>query len=88
MSINSPRFPRHYPDRAADCEHAIEREFFAHVVSSGTAYIDLDRVLAAIAEEATGAGWSEQELTDAVLALARRHAMQVREASPTGYGVK
>jgi hypothetical protein len=45
------------------------------MVNSTTPYVDLDRVLTEIAEEATTAGWSEEELTDAVLALAKRHGM-------------
>jgi hypothetical protein len=79
MSINSPRFPGHYPQSVVDCEHAIDREFFREVVNAGTPYIDLDRILAGIAGEATAAGWAEQELTDAVLELARRHALDIRQ---------
>lgn len=75
MSINSPRIPGPYPHRAADCESAIERDFLRETVNWATPYIDLDRVLAAVAEDATKAGWSEAELTDAVINLARRYGM-------------
>ena len=75
MSINSPRHPWSSLRRAEDCTRAIERAFFREVVNIGGSYIDLDRILAGIADEGTKAGWSEQELTDAVLTLARQHAM-------------
>jgi hypothetical protein len=75
MSINSPRFPGRYAQRAADCQAAIERDFLRGMVNSSTPYVDLDRVLSDIAEDATRAGWSEEELTDAVLVLARRYRM-------------
>lgn len=79
MSINSPRFPRNYPQRLVDCERAIERQFLREVVSAGTPYIDLDRILAGTADEATSAGWSEHELTKAVLELARRYTLSTRQ---------
>ena len=75
MSINPPRYPGPYSHRAADCELAIERDFLREMVNRTTPYVDLDRVLMEIAEEATKAGWSEAELTDAVLNLAKRHKM-------------
>ena len=75
MSINSPRHPGPYEGRSQDCQSAIERDFLREMVNSTTPYVDLDRVLTEIADEATAAGWSEQELTDAVLALAQRHKM-------------
>jgi hypothetical protein len=75
MSINSPRYPGPYSLRQQDCQSAIERDFLREMVNSTTPYVDLDRVLTEIAEEATTAGWSEEELTDAVLALAMRHGM-------------
>lgn len=73
MSINPPRYPGHYALRHHDCQAAIERDFLREMVNTTTPYVDLDRVLTEIAEEATAAGWSEEELTDAVLALAKRH---------------
>ena len=76
MSINSPRHPWSYPQRAEDCALAIERVFFREVVNTGGSYIDLDKILAGIANEGTKAGWSEQELTYAVLTLAGQHAMR------------
>lgn len=75
MSINSPRVPGPYAQRSADCESAIERDFLRETVNATTPYVDLDRVLSAIAEDATKAGWSEAELTDAVIRLARRYNM-------------
>lgn len=75
MSVNSPRFPGQYAQRAADCESAIERDFLRELVNAGTSFIDIDRVLAAIAEDATRAGWSEEDLTEAVLSLANRYHM-------------
>jgi hypothetical protein len=73
MSVNSPRFPGPYPQRAADCESAIERDFFRELVNANAAYVDVDRILAALADDATRAGWWEEDLTSAVYALARRH---------------
>lgn len=75
MSMNSPRIPGPYSQRASDCEHAIERDFLKHAVEAKTPYLDLDAILSSIAEDATHAGWSEEELTAAVLALAKRHKM-------------
>lgn len=75
MSINPPRYPGPYALRQHDCQAAIERDFLREMVNRTTPYVDLDRVLSEIAEEATAAGWSEEELTDAVLALANRHQM-------------
>ena len=75
MSINSPRLPGPYEHRSADCESAIERDFLRETVNATTPYVDLDRVLSAIAGDATKAGWSEAELTDAVIRLARRYNM-------------
>jgi hypothetical protein len=82
MSINSPRYPGPYTKRQEDCEHAIERDFLREAVETRTPYLDLDSILAAIAEDAARAGWSEQDLTDAVLALAKRHKMANRDVSP------
>jgi hypothetical protein len=67
--------PGPYPQRDADCERAIERDFLRETVNWTTPYLDLDRVLSAVAEEATKAGWSEAELTDAVIRLAKRYRM-------------
>lgn len=75
MSINSPRHVGWYEERARDCERAIERDFLREMVNVTTPYVDLDRVLSSIADDATRAGWTEQELTDAVLRLAQRHRM-------------
>ena len=75
MSMNAPRLPGSYSQRAADCEAAIERDFLRETVNASTPYVDLDRVLSAIAEDATGAGWSEAEVTDAVIRLAKRYRM-------------
>lgn len=76
MPIAMPRQAKAYADRALDCEQAVEAAFLAEVQNAGTAFIDLDHVLSGIAEEATRAGWSEQEITDAVIQLARRHSLQ------------
>lgn len=76
MSINPPLIPGPYSDRASDCEAAIERDFLRETVNSTTPFVDLDRVLTEIAADATRAGWSEQELTDAVLRLAIRYQMK------------
>lgn len=79
MSINPPRFPGLYENRQEDCQLAIERDFLREMVNSSTPYVDLDRVLTEIAEDATRAGWSEEELTEAVLVLAKRHKSANRE---------
>lgn len=76
MSINPPRYPGPYTQRASDCELAIERDFLREMINRTTPYVDLDRVLTEIAEEATKAGWSEAELTDAVIGLATRYNMK------------
>jgi hypothetical protein len=76
MSINSPLMPGPYSHRAVDCERAIERDFFRVIQDSSTAYLDADRILMLLAEDATNAGWSEEELTAAVQALAAQHNMQ------------
>lgn len=76
MSINAPRYPGPYAQRKADCESAIERDFLREVITLSTPYIDLDRILASVAEPATLAGWTEEELTDAVIRLAARHGME------------
>jgi hypothetical protein len=75
MLINPPRYPGPYSHRATDCELAIERDFLREMVNRTTPYVDLDRVLSEIAEEATKAGWTEADLTDAVLNLAKRHKL-------------
>ena len=75
MSMNSPRYPWPYPQRSYDCEQAIERDFLKHAIEAGTAYLDLDVLLSAIADDATRAGWSEEDLTEAAIALAKRHKM-------------
>ena len=79
MSINSPRYPGPYEFRQQDCQSAIERDFLREMVNSTTPYVDLNRVLTEIAEDATRAGWSEEELTEAVLVLAKRHRSASRE---------
>ena len=79
MSIHSPRYPGPYSLRATDCELAIERDFLRETVEAHTPYIDLDAILTAIADDAMRAGWSEEELTEAVLALSKRHKMANRE---------
>jgi len=81
MSINSPRFSGQYGGRGVDCEYAIERDFLRETVNATTPYVDLDRVLTAIAEDATRAGWSERELTDAVIRLATRYGMAPKPRS-------
>ena len=75
MSINSPRYPGTYPQRATDCELAIERDFLRHAVEARTPFIDLDAILTNMADDALKAGSSEEELTEAVLTLSRRHKM-------------
>ena len=76
MSINPPRHPGPYAHRSEDCERAIERDFLQEMVNVTTPYVDLDRVLTSIADEATKAGWTEREITDAVLRLAARYRMR------------
>lgn len=76
MSINAPRYPGPYAQRKADCEGAIERDFLREIIKLSTPYVDLDRVLTCVAEPATKAGWTEEELTDAVIRLAARHGMK------------
>jgi hypothetical protein len=75
MSMNSPRYPGPYSQRATDCELAIERDFLREALEAHTPFIDLDAILAALADDAMRAGWSEEDLTDAVIALAKRHKM-------------
>jgi hypothetical protein len=82
MSINSPRYPRAYNERATDCELAIERDFLRKVVEAHTPFIDLDAILAALADDALKAGWSEEDLTEAVLKLSRRHNMTKAQRPP------
>jgi hypothetical protein len=77
MSIAVPRQPQHYAGRELDCERAVEALFLHEVKNAGTAYIDLDHVLTGIAEDATHVGWTEEEITNAVLALAKRHGLKV-----------
>jgi hypothetical protein len=76
MSINPPRDPGSYLERDEDCQSAIERHFLYATVNSSRPYVDLARVLTEITDEATAAGWSEEELTDAVSILAQRHNMK------------
>lgn len=78
MSINSPRLPGQYASRQEDCERAIERDFLRETVNATTPYVDLDRVLSAVAEDATRAGWTEHEVTDAIINLAQRYGMNPR----------
>lgn len=73
VSMNSPRFPGHYLQRASDCDQAIEGDFLKVVLESETTFLDLDHLISALADDATRAGWNEQDLTDAVLALAKRY---------------
>jgi hypothetical protein len=75
MSMNSPRYPGAYSQRATDCELAIERDFLREAIEARTPFIDLDAMLTALADDAVRAGWSEEELTEAVIALAKRHKM-------------
>ena len=82
VSMNSPRYPGPYSQRAADCEQAIEREFLKVAIESGTSYLDLDSILSELADDATRAGWTEEDLTHAVLALARRHKMSNVDNAP------
>jgi hypothetical protein len=58
--------------------------FLREVITLSTPYIDLDRILANVAEPATLAGWTEEELTDAVIRLAARHGME--RSQPFDYG--
>ncbi|CAN7155298.1 hypothetical protein [Rhizobium sp. LjRoot254] len=82
MSINSPRYPGSYSQRATDCELAIERDFLREVVDAHTPFIDLDAILIAIADDALKAGWSEDELTEAAIVLAKRHKMNNGDKCP------
>jgi hypothetical protein len=75
MSINSPQYPGQYSRRATDCELAIERDFFKVLVEARTSFVDLDAILMTIADDAIRAGWSEKDLTEAVLALSKRHRL-------------
>jgi hypothetical protein len=77
MSIAIPRQAQPYTGRVFDCERAVESAFLDEVKSAGTAYIDLDHVLTGIAEDATRVGWTEEEITNAVLELAKRHGLEV-----------
>jgi hypothetical protein len=76
MSINPPRNPGAYTERNKDCQSAIERHFLYATVNSSNPYVDLARVLTEISDEGTTAGWSEEELTEAILNLAKRHDMK------------
>jgi hypothetical protein len=73
MSINPPRFPGPYSQRAIDCELAIKGNFLRETVNAATPCFDLNCVLSEIAGDATRSGWSEQELIDALMRLARRY---------------
>lgn len=77
VSVNPPRVPGPYPSRDADCESAVERDFLREIVNAATPFVDLDSVLMAIADDAMRAGWSEQELTEAVQRLAVRHRLKI-----------
>jgi hypothetical protein len=79
MFVNPPRLPGAYPQRAHDCEMAIERGFLREVVETSAPFLDLDAILTAIAADATKAGWSEEELTEAVKTLAQRHSLDRSE---------
>jgi len=76
MPIRSPRFPGRYPQRASDCEQAIAEVFLRETANSTTPFVDLDRVVSALATDAKRAGWSEAEITDAVIRLATRYRMR------------
>ena len=75
MSMNRPRMPWPYAERADDCISALERDFLREVVLVGTPFIDMDSILAALADDASKAGWSEEEVTAAVIELTRRHRL-------------
>jgi hypothetical protein len=75
-SITSPRFPGSYAQRASDCEQAIAEVFLRETANSTTPFVDLERVVSALGGDAKRAGWSEAEVTDAVIRLARRHKMR------------
>jgi hypothetical protein len=53
MSINPTRMPGSYAQRTGDCWRAIERDFLRETVNSTTAYVDLERLLSVMAEDAT-----------------------------------
>ena len=78
LSISAPRQPGSYAQRARDCEQAIEPIFLRETVNSTSPYVDLDRVLVALSADAIRAGWSEAELTDAIIRLAARHRLRRR----------
>jgi hypothetical protein len=47
--------------------------FLRETTNSTTPFVDLDRVISALAGDAQRAGWSEAEITDAVFRLAAQH---------------
>ena len=67
--------PGPYSHRDFDCERA-SSGIFRVVGEAATAYLDADRVLTLLVEDATSAERSEEELTAAVHALAARHGMR------------
>lgn len=56
MAITPPRHIGPYKRRQEDCQLAIERHFLREMVNRTTPYVDLDRVLTEISEEAAKAG--------------------------------
>jgi hypothetical protein len=77
VMIRPPRSIGPYADRDLDCQEAIEEHFLAEVRAAGTAFLDLARIRAAISEDAIQAGWTKEDLDEALPELARCYALKV-----------
>ena len=77
MSIRPPRMSGDYIDRDMDCQEAIEQQFLEQVRAAKTAYLDLAKIKTAIASDALEAGWTKEDLDDALLELARCYALKI-----------
>lgn len=78
MLIRPPRSSGNYPDRDLDCQDAIEHDFLAEVRAADTAFIDLAKIRSAIAAYALPAGWSDDELDNALSELVRCYVLHVQ----------
>lgn len=79
MEIESPRQFGFYAERAGDCEDALAPAFDEFVANGKLQFFDLKRILDAIKPNAVAAGWSCNEIIEAIHGLALDH--QSRQAT-------
>jgi hypothetical protein len=76
MDLNGPRRPGPYDERLGDCIEALRPVFVDYLRDTGSRFVDVVRIMAALTPDAVSVGWTYDDIQEAILLLAEE--MQTR----------